>query len=237
MHMMIRTAMVTMFVLASLMISLPIKSSNLVSAQSPGENTTSAVSPESAALIKKILSASSFSNIQTISFVKGIEVSGVNLGDSDISITLKRSTSENNASNISTPVTVTAVKFPGSSIKDVLTLVEASAKLRGENTPGPLAGMMEKMGGLIGSRNGSNASDSMRPLQALMQLGLNTQVGVGNIVGGDWKTPRTVTTGLLDLGELLGMGSNPSPNAKAHFIMIFVVPYVGKTTLGSVPLK
>jgi len=70
-----------------------------------------------------------------------------------------------------------------------------------------------------------------------MQLGLNTQMGVGNLVGGDWKTPRTVTTGLLDLGELLGMGSNPSPNAKAHFIMIFVVPYVGKTTLGSVPLK
>jgi len=146
--MIIRMAMVTVFILASLMISLPIKSPNLVIAQLPGENTTSAVSPESAALIKKILSASSFSNIQTISFVKGIEVSGVNLGDSDISITLKRSASENNASNISTPVTVTAVKFPGSSIKDVLTLVEASAKLRGENTPGPLAGMMEKMGGL-----------------------------------------------------------------------------------------
>jgi hypothetical protein len=235
--MIIRMAMVTVFILASLMISLPIKSPNLVIAQLPGENTTSAVSPESAALIKKILSASSFSNIQTISFVKGIEVSGVNLGDSDISITLKRSASENNASNISTPVTVTAVKFPGSSIKDVLTLVEASAKLRGENTPGPLAGMMEKMGGLLGSPDGSNASDSTRPLQALMQLGLNTQMGVGNLVGGDWKTPRTVTTGLLDLGELLGMGSNPSPNAKAHFIMIFVVPYVGKTTLGSVPLK
>jgi hypothetical protein len=235
--MMIRTAMLTMFILASLMIPALVKSSNLVLAQPPGENTTSAVSPESAALIKKILSASSFSNIQTISFVKGIEVSGVNLGDSDISITLKRSTSENNASNISTPVTVTAVKFPGSSIKDVLTLVEASAKLRGENTPGPLAGMMEKMGGLLGTPNGSNASDSTRPLQALMQLGLNTQMGVGNIVGGDWKAPRTVTTGLLDLGELLGMGSNPSPNAKAHFIMIFVVPYVGKTTLGSVPLK
>jgi hypothetical protein len=235
--MMIRTAMLTMFILASLMIPALVKSSNLVLAQPPGENTTSAVSPESAALIKKILSASSFSNIQTISFVKGIEVSGVNLGDSDISITLKRSTSENNASNISTPVTVTAVKFPGSSIKDVLTLVEASAKLRGENTPGPLAGMMEKMGGLLGTPNGSNASDSTKPLQALMQLGLNTQMGVGNIVGGDWKAPRTVTTGLLDLGELLGMGSNPSPNAKAHFIMIFVVPYVGKTTLGSVPLK
>jgi hypothetical protein len=235
--MIIRMAMVTIFVLASLMISLPIKSSNLVIAQLPGENTTSAVSPESAALIKKILSASSFSNIQTISFIKGIEVSGVNLGDSDISITLKRSASENNASNISTPVTVTAVKFPGSSIKDVLTLVEASAKLKGENTPGPLAGMAEKMGGLLGSPDGSNASDSTRPLQALMQLGLNTQMGVGNIVGGDWKAPRTVTTGLLDLGELLGMGSNPSPNAKAHFIMIFVVPYVGKTTLGSVPLK
>ena len=235
---MIRMTVIGMITFAFFVVStISFSNPNLALAQSPGENTTRSISPESAALMKKILSASAFANIQTISFVNGIEVSGVNFGESDISITLKRTASENNASNISIPVTVTAVKFPGSSIKDVLTLVEATSKLKGENTPGPLAGMMEKMGGLLGSPDGSNASESMRPLQALMQLGLNTQMGVGSIVGGDWKTPRTITTGLLDLGELLGMGSNPSPNARAHFIMIFVVPYVGKTTLGSVPLK
>ena len=92
------------------------------------------------------------------------------------------------------------------------------------------------MGSLLGAT--SNASSSTRPLQSLMQLGQNLQMGVGNIVGGDWKTPRTVTTGLMDLGELFGLGSsNPSPHARAHFIMVFVVPYIGKTSLGKAFLK
>jgi hypothetical protein len=123
-------------------------------------------------------------------------------------------------------------------VKDVLALVEASAKFRGENTPGPLASMMDKMGSVLGTPSGSNATDSVRPLLSLMQLGQSLEMGVVNVVGGDWKTPRTVTTGLVDMGELFGMGnSNPSPNARAHFIMVFVVPYVGKTTFGTVPLK
>lgn len=224
---------VAFMLVTSVILSNPIfaQSSNMTDSNPP-------VSPEAGTLLKKILGASSFSNIQTISFVKGIEVSGVNVGDSDISVTLKQAANESGGSNASTPVTVTAVRLPGSSVKDVLALVEASAKLRGEGTSGPLAGIMEKMGSLLGTPGGSNASDSIRPLQSLMQLGQNLQMGVGNIVGGDWKTPRTVTTGLLDLGQLFGMGSsNPSPNARAHFIMIFVVPYVGKTNLGSVPLK
>jgi hypothetical protein len=213
--------------------------SNPVFAQaSNATGSNASMSPEAGELFKKILSASSFSNIQTISFVDGIEVSGINVGDSDISITLKQTASESGGSNASTPVTVTAVRLPGSSVKDVLALVEDSAKLRGDNTSGPLASMMGKMGSLLGTPGGSNATDSIRPLQSLMQLGQNLQMGVGDVVGGDWKTPRTVTTGLLDLGQLFGMGSSdPSPNARAHFIMVFIVPYVGKTNFGTVPLK
>jgi len=193
-----------------------------------------AISPAGGALLKKILSASSFSNIQIISFVNGIEASGVNIGDSDITLTLKQTTTGSNESNTSIPVTVTAVRVPGSSIKDLLTLIEASSKLKGGESTGPLAAMLSQMGGML---SGSNASDSTAPLQALMQLGRNTQIGVGNIVGGDWKSPRTVTTGLVDMGQLFGMEGNPSPDARAHFIMVFVVPYVGKTNIGSVPLK
>lgn len=201
----------------------------------PLSNTSEpTMSPEGGALLKKILSASSFSNIQIISFVSGIEVSGVNVGDSDITVTLKQTAPQTSESNISTPVTVTAVRVPGSSIKDLLTLIETSSKLKGGDTTGPFAAMLGQMGGLLGS---SNASDSSAPLQALMQLGRNTQIGVGNIVGGDWKSPRTVTTGLIDMGQLFGMEGNPSPDARAHFIMVFVVPYVGKTNIGSVPLK
>ncbi|HMK59093.1 MAG TPA: hypothetical protein VK462_08550 [Nitrososphaeraceae archaeon] len=213
--------------------SCPAISYSTVSAQLPNASEP-AITPEGGALLKKILSASSFSNIQIISFVNGIEASGVNIGDSDITLTLKQTTTGSNESNTSTPVTVTAVRVPGSSIKDLLTLIEASSKLKGGESTGPLAAMLSQMGGML---SGSNASDSTAPLQALMQLGRNTQIGVGNIVGGDWKSPRTVTTGLVDMGQLFGMEGNPSPDARAHFIMVFVVPYVGKTNIGSVPLK
>jgi hypothetical protein len=213
--------------------SCPAISYSTVSAQLSNASEPT-MSPGGGALLKKILSASSLSNIQIISFVDGIDVSGLNLGDSDITVTLKQTAPQTNKSNISTPVTVTAVRVPGSSIKDLLTLMETSSKLKGGDTTGPFAAMLGQVGGLLGS---SNASDSSAPLQALMQLGRNTQIGVGNIVGGDWKSPRTVTTGLVDMGQLFGMEGNPSPDARAHFIMVFVVPYVGKTNIGSVPLK
>jgi hypothetical protein len=213
--------------------SCPAISYSTVSAQLSNTSEPT-ISPEGGALLKKILSASSFSNIQIISFVNGIEASGVNIGDSDITLTLKQTTTGSNESNTSIPLTVTAVRVPGSSIKDLLTLIEASSKLKGGDSTGPLAAMLSQMGGML---SGSNASDSTAPLQALMQLGRNTQIGVGNIVGGDWKSPRTVTTGLVDMGQLFGMEGNPSPDARAHFIMVFVVPYVGKTNIGSVPLK
>jgi len=212
--------------------------SNPVFAQlSNATDSNASASPQASELLKKILSASSFSNIQSISFVDGIEISGVNVGGSEITITLKQKATGSTDMNASTPVTVTAVRLPGSSVKDVLALVEASAKFRGETTPGPLASMMDKMGSVLGTPS-SNATDSVRPLLSLMQLGQDLEMGVGQVVGGDWKNPRTVTMGLVDMGELFGMGnSNPSPNARAHFIMVFVVPYVGKTTFGTVPLN
>ena len=164
----------------------PASSYRTVFAQVSNANE-SAISPEGGALLKKILSASSFSNIQIISFVDGIEASGVNVGDSDITLTLKQTTTGSNESNTSTPVTVTAVRVPGSSIKDLLTLMEASSKLKGGDSTRTFSSMLSQMGGML---SGSNASDSTAPLQALMQLGRNTQIGVGNIVGGDWKSPR-----------------------------------------------
>lgn len=213
--------------------------SNPVLAQSStATDPNASVNAEGGELLKKVLSASSFSNIQSISFVNGIEVSGITVGDSEITVTLKQKSSQSTSMNASTPVTVTAVRLPGSSVKDVLALIEASAQFRGENTSAPLASMMEKMGSMLGTASGSNVTNAVRPLLSLMQLGQNLEMGVGNVVGGDWNTPRTVTTGLVDMGELFGMGNNnTSPDAKAHFIMVFVVPYVGKTTFGTVPLK
>lgn len=231
---------VRIFTILSLVLVIMMSSSvslNLGLAQTSDiTKTNSTMNPETEALLKKIFSASSFSNIQTISFVDGIEVSGVSLGDSTVTVTLRKIATEN-ATNLSTPVTVTAVRVPGSSIKDLMALVEASAKLRGPGNTGPLAAMLTQMGGLLNSGSGPNATDSLAPLQAIMQLGKNTQMGIANIVGGNWSSPRTATTGLIDLPALFGLGNdNPSPNARAHFIMIFVVPFVGKTAFGSVPL-
>ena len=229
---------VGIFLIFTMLLTSVIISNPVLAQTSSATDPNASANAEGGELLKKILSASSFSNIQSISFVNGIEVSGITVGDSEISVTLKQKTSESTSTNASTPVTVTAVRLPGSSVKDVLALVEASAKFRGENTSAPLASMMEKMGSMLGTPNGSNATNAVRPLLSLMQLGQNLEMGVGNVVGGDWETPRTVTTGLVDMGELFGMGNNnPSPAAKAHFIMVFVVPYVGKTTFGTVPLK
>ena len=68
------------------------------------------VSPELEPLVKKILSASSYSNTQTISFVNGIEVTGVNAIGDNVSVTLAKIPSQASQSNMSTPVTVIAVR-------------------------------------------------------------------------------------------------------------------------------
>ena len=137
-----------------------------------------AVSPAGGALLKKILSASSLSNIQIISFVDGIEVSGLNLGDSDITVTLKQTAPQTNKSNISTPVTVTAVRVPGSSIKDPLTLMENIHKLKGGRYYRPGCGDAGS------SRRITRGFKSKRikcsPQFSYGSLGCSTQIGVGD---------------------------------------------------------
>jgi hypothetical protein len=220
--------------------------SNLIFAQLPdtgGSSDTSSLA--SAPLLDKIRGASSLSNIQVISWVDGIEVTGVNVGETDATITLKNVAGDDNDSKASMPVTVTVLRTPGSSIKSLLALVQASNKLAGKNSTNPLIGIIGQMGGLGGSTASNtsligspaaNVSESIKPLQALLQLGKDTQIGVGNIVGGNWEKPRTITTGLLTLGGVLGLEGNPSSEARAHLTMVFVVPYSGKTSFGTVQL-
>ena len=87
---MIRMTMIFTFALALLVVSpIPLSLSNTATAQLSNTSEPS-MSSEGGALLKKILSASSLSNIQIISFVPGIDVSGLNLGDSDITLTLKQ---------------------------------------------------------------------------------------------------------------------------------------------------
>jgi len=223
--------------------------SNLIFAQSSDISESNTAGLESAPLLEKLKAASSLSNIQTISWVDGIEVSGVNIGESQATVTLKQvGGGEENDSNRSKSVTVLVIRTPGSSIKSLLALMEASNKLAGKNTTNPLIGMIGQMGALssgpsglnvssLGGPSGLNVSEPIKPLQALLQLGKDTQIGVGNIVGGDWEEPRSVTTGISTLGGLLGLEGSQTSESRAHLSMVLVVPYSGKTSFGTVGFK
>ena len=87
------TLVYTLIIFTSILSFGPLMSYSVMAQSSTVDSNTS-ISSEAGALLKKILNASSFANIQTISFVPGIEISGVDVGDSDISVTLKQIQSE-----------------------------------------------------------------------------------------------------------------------------------------------
>ncbi len=201
-------------------------------------NTTD-MSP--AAMLEKIKGASSISNIQTISWVDGIQVSGFSIGENQATVTL----TNDRADDKSIPVTVMIIKTPGSSVKSLLALMEASNKLSGKNTTNPLVDIIGQLGAQnpgatrpnmssLGSLPGLNVSESIMPLQALLQLGKDTRIGVANLVGGNWEEPRTVTTGISTLGGLLGLEGGPVSEPRVNLAMVLVVPYSGKTSFGTV---
>ncbi len=232
-----------------MLFSTPAVFSNLIFAQSSvtdeGSNPTSL---ESAPLLEKIRGASSLSNIQTISWVDGIEVTGVNVGENQATVTLKQVGGEDNDAEIPKPITVVVIKTPGSSIKSLFALMEASNKLAGKNATNPLIGIIGQMGALsagpagsnmssLGGLAGLNVSEQIKPLQALLQLGKDTKMGVGNIVGGDWEKPRSITTGISTLGGLLGLEGGSTTESRAQLSMVLVVPFSGKTSFGTVEFQ
>jgi hypothetical protein len=216
--------------------------SNFIFAQpSNVNNDASTTGLESATLLEKIKGASSLSNIQTISWVDGIQVSGFSIGENQATVTLTHDRGEDS----SIPVTVLVIKTPGSSVKSLLAIMEASNKLTGKNATNPLVGIIGQLGAQspgAGGPNmssmaglaGLNVSESIMPLQALLQLGKDTKIGVANIVGGNWEEPRTITTGISTLGGLLGLEGGSSSEPRVNLAMVLVVPYSGKTSFGTV---
>ena len=241
----------TVFILGSILCTLfgtPAVLSNLIFAQSSDNDDQSNSMSLGSPLLEKLKGASSISNIQTISWVDGIEITGVNVGENQATVTLERVSTQDNNLGSSEPVTVIVIRTPGSSIKSLLALMEASNKLSGKNNTSPLAGLIGQLGAQSGGPAGLNASslgalaalnvsDTIKPLQALLQLGKDTELGVGNIVGGDWEKPRTITTGISTLGGLLGMEGNQNSDPRVHLSMVLVVPYSGKTSFGSVDFR
>jgi hypothetical protein len=222
-----------------------VSSSSLIFAQpSNVSNDANPTSMQTPALLEKIKDASSLSNIQTISWVDGIQVSGFNIGENQATVTLTSALGEDNPR----PVTVMIIKTPGSSVKSLLALMEASNKLSGKNATNPLVGLIGQLGAQTPGSSGPNmssmaglaalnVSESVMPLQALLQLGKDTKIGVANIVGGNWEEPRTITTGISTLGGLLGLEGESASEPRVNLAMVLVVPYSGKTSFGTVELQ
>ena len=207
------------------------------------ENATAGIVKMDLSKLKTIL-ATPFTSITAISLIPGLQVSGVNFGDTQISVTVKQIPSPGNTTNMTTPVTVTAVRLPVSSLEDLLSLVKdagilenrATTSIPGISNANPLSSLLGGSTNLLGGGGvGQNSGDqlsSVRPLQLLKDI----QFGTGSIVAGDWTYPRTITMGLLNIASLFGIENNTTEPASAHIITVFVVPYVGVTNLASVPL-
>lgn len=207
-------------------------------------NDANPTNTQTPALLEKIKDASSLSNIQTISWVDGIQVSGFSIGENQATVTLTNALGKDS----STPVTVMVIKTPGSSVKSLLALMEASNKLSGKNATNPLVGLIGQLGAQTPGASGPNmtslsglaalnVSESVMPLQALLQLGKDTKIGVANVVGGNWEEPRTITTGITTLAGLLGLEGDSASEPRVNLAMVLVVPYSGKTSFGTVEFK
>ena len=211
--------------------------STLVFAQSSQQPTTgsSSIKGSSAAssnlnsmkLLNRLEKIPSLSNIVGVSMVNGIKVSGINVGDTDLSVTLRRqiTTVNNTAGNMSSslPVTVIATKLPITNLSAVLSTVAASTDLAmaTQNSANP----MDAATGQIGS----NAAIQSNAFQILSLL-KNIQIGAGSIVNANWTLPQTISMGFL------GLGNRIAASAPSDFVLVVVVPFQGESSIPTLRL-
>ena len=213
--------------------------STLVFAQSQQPTTGSSSSKGSSAapsnlksanLIKKLEKIPSLSNIVGVSMVDGIKVSGINVGDTDLSVTLRRqitttttTTPNNTTSNmLSLPVTVIAAKLPITNLTELLSTVEATRSLAMATSS---ANPMDAATGQIGS----NAAIQGNAFQILSLL-KNIQIGAGSIVNANWTLPQTISMGFL------GLGNRIAASAPSDFVLVVVVPFQGESSIPTLRL-
>ena len=202
---------------------------------------SSTSSLDSSNLVKKLEKISSLSNIVGISLVDGIKVSGINIGDTDMSVTLKYQRSEGNISNIgnasaslSLPVTIIATKLPVSNLTQLLSMVEAMRNMAATTT----TNNANPMGSILGQPGSSNPAMESNAVQILTLL-RNIQIGIASVVNANWTLPQTVSMGLF--GGLRDMSSASSTTtstiAPTDLIVVIVVPFLGETNLPTLQLK
>jgi hypothetical protein len=196
-----------------------------------GSSSTAAPSNlNSTKLLTRLEKIPSLSNIVGVSMINGIQVSGINVGDTDLSVTLRRqittstTTPGNTANNMSSlPVTVIAVKLPITNLTQLLSTVEATRSLAAatQNSANP----MDAATGQIGS----NAAVQSNAFQILSLL-KNIQIGAGSIVNANWTLPQTISMGYL------GLGNRIAASAPSDFVLVVVVPFQGESNIPTLRL-
>ena len=123
---------------------------------SPETTTDAATAPNRSQNTDRDLTGqriASLSNVLGISMVDGIKISGINIGDTDLSATLTREQtqpngSSNTANMSSLPVTVIVAKLPVSNLTESISLVESSRSLATAVRSGDA---MDALAGQLGS--------------------------------------------------------------------------------------
>jgi hypothetical protein len=173
-----------------------------------------------------IFNASSISAIVGISMVNGVKVTGGNLGNNEISVTLKHVTTSNNSSLVPS-VTVTVLRLP-IDLKSLMSLAGAARSTGGNTTSTMMANNSNPMNAMMGQGfNGlggglANATTLNSPFKALEFL-KNIQIGSSSIINADWRLSQTTTMGLI------GANGTSIPSS-ADFVIITVIPYTGKNS-------
>jgi hypothetical protein len=176
-------------------------------------------------VVKKLEGVSSLTNIVGISMVDGVKLSGIRLGDTDVSVTLRYQPIQPSPANKSLPVTVIVTKLPVSNLTQLISLVESSKSMA----------MSTSNAGSIDSLLGQPGMNSMMGNNAMQTLSLvkNIQLGAGSIVTGNWSAPQTISMGLL--GSMRGGAeASAAPN---DFVTVVVVPFMGESAFPSISLN
>jgi hypothetical protein len=194
-----------------------------ISAQTPtanntlGTNVSSTPSPAAAQLIQKVERIPSLSNIIGMSMVEGIKVSGLQIGDTDLTVTQ----SAGNSSAM--PVTIIATKLPIANLTQVLTTAQSTLQLAASNRAEDAALPI-----FPGQESNPQAGSAAVQILSLVR---NLQMGTASIVSANWTTPQTVSMGLL------GLGNAQAPLAANEVVLVLVVPFQGLTGAPTIPLR
>jgi hypothetical protein len=180
-------------------------------------------------LIPKVLERiSSLSNILAVSTVEGIKLSGVSMGNTNLTVTLKRQTNESNTGAVATagntsqtslPVTIIVSKLPVNNLTQVVSMLQSTRNMeRAVSNVNPSSASTIDLGSVLASNSGGQGN-LLRTLSILK----NVQIGMGAIVKPNWALPQTLTLNLIGLPA----SRIASASDTTDVIMVAIVPYRG----------